>query len=67
MKAKYDYDKIFHSYTKYRVSTFNNTMAYDNLIFKFKDRVNGYNKLLKGMEIGIKYGKKLKTFVSKHF
>ena len=51
MKAKYDYDKIFHSYTKYRVSTFNNTMAYDNLIFKFKDRVNGYNKLLKGMEI----------------
>ena len=51
MKDNFDYDSIFHSYTKYRVSTFNNTMAYDNLIFKFKERVRGFNKVLKNMEI----------------
>ena len=51
MKDNFDYDSIFHSYTKYRVSTFNNTMAYDNLIFKFKERVRGFNKALKNMEI----------------
>ena len=51
MKDNFDYDSIFHSYTKYRVSTFNNTMAYDNLIFKFKERVRGFNKVLKSMEI----------------
>ena len=51
MKAKYDYNKIFHSFTKYRVATYNNTMEYDNQIFKFKERVNIFNKLLKSMEI----------------
>ena len=49
-KLDIDYDNIFHSYTKHRTGTFNNTMAYDNLIFTFKDRVNGFNKTVKGME-----------------
>ena len=51
MKDNFDYDSIFHSYTKYRVSTFNHIMAYDNLIFKFKERVRDFNKVLKSMEI----------------
>ena len=46
-----DYEKVFHSYTKFRVGTFNNIMAYDNLIFTFKDKVNVFNKIVKGMEI----------------
>ena len=48
--AKYDYDKIFHMYTKYRFSTYSNIMTYDNQIFKFKENVHSYNKTLKGME-----------------
>ena len=51
MKGNYDYDTIFHSYTKYRTGTFNNIMAYDNSIFKFKDRIHGFNKIQKEMEI----------------
>ena len=51
MKDIYNYDAIFHSYTKYRPSTFNNVMAYDNSIFKFKDRVNEFNKIQKEMEM----------------
>ena len=51
MKKNFDFDSIFHSYTKYRLSTFNNIMAYDNLIFKFKERVRGFNKILYNMEI----------------
>ena len=48
--AKYDYDKIFHMYTKYRFSTYSNIMTYDNQIFKFKENVHSFNKTLKGME-----------------
>ena len=47
---KYDYEKIFHMYTKYRLSSFSNIMSYDNLIFKFKDKVNSYNRTLKDLE-----------------
>ena len=57
MKDNYDYDTIFHSYTKYRPSTFNNVMAYDNSIFKFKDRVNEFNKIQKEMGTNIKSSK----------
>ena len=51
MKKNFDFESIFHSYTKYILSTFNNIMAYDNLIFKFKERVRGFNKILYNMEI----------------
>ena len=34
MRDNYNYDSIFHSYTKYRPATFNNILAYDNSIFK---------------------------------
>ena len=51
MKTNFDYDKIFHSYTKYRTCSYNNVMAYDNLIFKFKDKVRLFNKMIKEMEI----------------
>ena len=47
---KYDYDKIFHMYTKYRFSTYSNIMTYDNQIFKFKENIHSYNKILKEME-----------------
>jgi len=47
---KYDYEKIFHIYTKYRFASFSNIMSYDNQIFKFKDKVNSYHKTLKEME-----------------
>ena len=47
---KYDYEKIFHMYTKYRFSTYSNIMSYDNQIFKFKENVHSYHKILKGME-----------------
>ena len=50
---KYDYDKIFHMYTKYRFSTYSNIMTYDNQIFKFKENVHSYNKVLKGMELSL--------------
>ena len=58
MKDNYNYDSIFHSYTKYRPSTFNNIMAYDNSIFTFKDRVNEFNRKQKEMEMDIKSAKK---------
>ena len=47
---KYDYEKIFHMYTKYRFSSYSNIMTYDNQIFKFKENVHSYNKTLKEME-----------------
>ena len=47
---KYNYEKIFHMYTKYRFGTFSNIMSYDNQIFKFKEKVNSFNKTLKEME-----------------
>ena len=47
---KYDYEKIFHMYTKYRFSSYANIMTYDNQIFKFKENVHSYNKTLKEME-----------------
>ena len=43
MRDNYNYDSIFHSYTKYRPATFNNILAYDNSIFKFKERIRGFN------------------------
>ena len=46
----YDYCKIFQLYTKYRTASFNNIMAYDNSIFKFKDKVRGFNRIQKDME-----------------
>ena len=51
MKVNYDYENIFHSFTKYRAATFNNIMAYDNSIFQFKERVRGFNKIQREMEI----------------
>ena len=51
MKGKIDYENIFHSYTKYRAAYFNNIMAYDNSIFKFKEKVYGFIKKQKDMEI----------------
>ena len=51
MKVNYDYDKIFHTFVKYRAATYNNIMAYDNSIFQFKERVRGFNKILREMEI----------------
>jgi hypothetical protein len=51
MRDNYNYDSIFHSYTKYRPATFNNILAYDNSIFKFKERVRGFNKIQREMEI----------------
>ena len=51
MKGNIDYDNIFHSYTKYRTAYFNNIMAYDNSIFKFKEKVRDFNKIQKNMEI----------------
>ena len=51
MRDNYNYDSIFHSYTKYRPATFNNILAYDNSIFKFKERIRGFNKIQREMEI----------------
>ena len=51
MKGNIDYDNIFHSYTKYRTAYFNNIMAYDNSIFKFKEKVRDFNKIQKNMEM----------------
>ena len=51
MKGNIDYDNIFNSYTKYRTAYFNNIMAYDNSIFKFKEKVRDFNKIQKNMEI----------------
>ena len=47
---KYEYEKIFHMYTKYRLATFYNIMSYDNQIFKFKEKIHSFNKTLKEME-----------------
>ena len=41
---------IFNLYTKYRYHTFNNTISSDSQIFKFKERVNNYNKIFGDME-----------------
>ena len=46
----YDYEKIFHMYTKCRLASFTNIMSYDNQIFKFKEKIHSYNKIMKGME-----------------
>ena len=48
--AKYDYEKIFHMYTKYRFASFSNIMSYDNQIFKFKEKIHSFNKTLREME-----------------
>ena len=47
---KYDYERIFHMYTKYRLASFSNIMSYDNQIFKFKEKIHSFNKILKEME-----------------
>ena len=49
-KYIYDYEKIFHMYTKYRLASYSNIMTYDNQIFKFKEKINSFNKIMKGME-----------------
>ena len=49
-KKYYDYEKIFHMYTKYRFASFSNIMSYDNQIFKFKDKIQIFNRALKEME-----------------
>ena len=49
-KNNYDYEKIFHMYTKFRLASFSNIMSYDNQIFKFKDKIHTFNKTLKEME-----------------
>ena len=51
MKVNYNYEKIFHTFTKYRAASFNNVISYDNLIFQFKEKIRGFNKLQKDMEI----------------
>ena len=49
-KKYYDYEEIFHMYTKYRFASFSNIMSYDNQIFKFKDKIQIFNRALKEME-----------------
>ena len=51
MKNDLEYEKIFKSYTKNRIGSYNNIMLYDNSIFKFKDNVRRFNKVIKEMEI----------------
>ena len=41
---------IFNLYTKYRYHTFNNLISSDSQIYKFKERVNNYNKIFGEME-----------------
>ena len=41
---------IFNLYTKYRYRTYNNIISSDSQIFKFKERVNNYNKIFGDME-----------------
>ena len=41
---------IFNLYTKYRYKTFNNIISSDSQIYKFKERVNNYNKIFGDME-----------------
>ena len=41
---------IFNLYTKYRYKTFNNIISSDTQIYKFKERVNNYNKIFGDME-----------------
>jgi hypothetical protein len=51
MKTNYEYEKIFHSFTKHRLSSYNNIITYDNQIFKFKDRIHEFNKTMRDMII----------------
>ena len=41
---------IFNLYTKYRYKTYNNIISSDSQIYKFKERVNNYNKIFGEME-----------------
>ena len=41
---------IFNLYTKYRYHTFNNIISSDSQIYKFKERVNNFNKIFGDME-----------------
>ena len=67
MRDNSNYDSIFHSYTKYRPATFNNILAYDNSIFKFKERIRGFNKIQREMEIKLskKIWSRLKYLLNK--
>ena len=67
---------IFNLYTKYRYHTFNNLISSDSQIYKFKERVNNYNKIFGEMEakkfiqkepesiqIMVKEGKEKKVYI----
>ena len=67
---------IFNLYTKYRYKTFNNIISSDSQIYKFKERVNNYNKIFGDMEakkyiqkepesiqIMVKEGKEKKVYI----
>ena len=41
---------IFNLYTKYRYCTYNNIISSDSQIYKFKERVQNYNKIFGDME-----------------
>ena len=63
---KYDYEQIFHMYTKYRLASFSNIMSYDNQIFKFKEKIHSFNKTLKEMERSLlpkKLDEKVEIFI----
>ena len=53
MSAPNESDKIaniFNLYTKYRFVTYNTIISSDNQIFKFKERINNFNKIFGEME-----------------
>ena len=53
MSAQNESDKIaniFNLYTKYRFVTYNTIISSDNQIFKFKERINNFNKIFGEME-----------------
>ena len=58
-----EYESIFREYCRYKCASFNNIMAFDNQIFKFKDRVNTYLKNIKEMENKISNKNSLKNEV----
>ena len=41
---------IFNLYTKYRYCTFNNLISSDSQIYKFRERINNYNKIFGDMQ-----------------
>ena len=53
---------IFNLYTKYRYCTFNNIIASDSQIYKFKERIKNYNTIFGDMESKKYVQKEVQTF-----